>query len=605
MPTPAPQPGHGPDPDGRHRRSRSRWASPQCRLRSRSCSRHRRSSKPGFKKGCSSRSCCKCHHRSLSSRSSCTPERSEKHSPDQQQQEEEGPGPGSVPTRTWPIHSARLGLGRRPTRLLQRLHAELLQADLEKAAKDVESSQSCSWGEAHRLKANIVLRELREACGYGSDDLCFPWRVAQDFRCCQLFPRSRSGLSLDEQNMRYGVGNHYDMIRDTVRVKAYKQAISRVARGKTVLDVGSGAFCLLGRIALKAGALRVDTVESSVMAVVHAVDMFQLEISGQGALFELVLNDEEEAAFKWLRYLQSLETAGGAFDAYRMKLSIKQKMFPTRFGGKNVKEGEDDSDGWQLEALSKTKVAARDACCTLQLFPEIGLAEQPESFLQVYHGLSNEVDLPGPYDVVVHEILGHVASCEGVSLTIADLVDRRLCNPGCVFVPAAAGTLFAPTAQLQLSQLEQILNCYHNGECSLKPQTKYHAVRFDPDALLSASQTFEWLNFCAPSSELKGCQERSVVFVTSRDALFDGLHFHLLVNLDETTTIDTLESETTWNTTYVKLVDVGVWLPKGSRILCHCDTRYLGSRHCYSVSVLIGEAGQETFFADFSWEGCS
>jgi hypothetical protein len=62
------------------------------------------------------------------------------------------------------------------------------------------------------------------------------------------------------------------------------------------------------------------------------------------------------------------------------------------------------------------------------------------------------------HDPVVHEILGHVASAEGVVGALLDLHRRGVCRPGALFVPQAAGTMLCPTSPLQLSMLEGLVH---------------------------------------------------------------------------------------------------------------------------------------------------
>merc|ERR1711971_1066449 len=71
-----------------------------------------------------------------------------------------------------------------------------------------------------------------------------------------------------------------NMAKDTPRVEAYRSALERTAAGRQVLDVGGGAFCLLSRLALRAGACSVDCVEQSKTAVEHAIGIFKYEESG-------------------------------------------------------------------------------------------------------------------------------------------------------------------------------------------------------------------------------------------------------------------------------------------------------------------------------------
>ncbi len=62
--------------------------------------------------------------------------------------------------------------------------------------------------------------------------------------------------------------------------------------------------------------------------------------------------------------------------------------------------------------------------------------------VQVITGRSQDVELPRQAGVCVSEIIGNIASAEGVLATLAD-ARRRLCAPGCLMVPMRAQTLAA------------------------------------------------------------------------------------------------------------------------------------------------------------------
>ena len=80
-----------------------------------------------------------------------------------------------------------------------------------------------------------------------------------------------------EKNMDYSGANHRAMCNDVVRVQAYAEAIRHAACGKRVLDVGTGPFMLLGRLAHNAGAALVACVEHSAASVQTASELLELE----------------------------------------------------------------------------------------------------------------------------------------------------------------------------------------------------------------------------------------------------------------------------------------------------------------------------------------
>jgi hypothetical protein len=98
--------------------------------------------------------------------------------------------------------------------------------------------------------------------------------LSAELGCCELKSSSRWGRDAAEQNEHYSLDHHDNMATDSVRVDAYARAIQRVASGRRVLDLGSGPFCLLGRMALGAGAMAVDSVEHNMWAVRHALALF-------------------------------------------------------------------------------------------------------------------------------------------------------------------------------------------------------------------------------------------------------------------------------------------------------------------------------------------
>eukprot|EP00435_Cladocopium_sp_Y103_P002790 s4576_g1.t1 len=415
---------------------------------------------------------------------------------------------------------------------------------------------------------------------------CEPTDIARDLGCCVLQARSSKGRGIETQNSEYSLQNHKDMISDQVRVDAFWDAIRRAlasdasdsdasASAIRVLDVGSGAFCFLSRMALAAGAKEVHAVEVNHAAWNHATQLFQAEVrlssSGAGE-FCSNLEEFDQDIQESLQLVGRFPLIGREAQAKELAVNASE----TTYG------------------------------VTLSLGKQSDRSEvKRESKLLTQCASSSLATLAGPYQLVIHEVLGHIASSEGVAETIDGLVRRGMCSSTCVFIPRAAGTLFAPTVALKPSDLENVLNAHFNGEVGIRTQVKYHARCFDSSHFLAEPQPFEWYEF----GKSDCVQKRRVTFVTAKDGNFNGLHFHLLIELDEFTSIDTLRSETTWSTTYVRLIEESLWLPSGTRMVCDCETKLKcdgtnrGIRS-FRVQVHIGEPWDEQEIASFSWEGC-
>ena len=456
---------------------------------------------------------------------------------------------------------------------------------------------------ARRLK---LLQEAGEALGYPPESWLYSATASQleaamppsvlhisgQQEPCRMFsPRTSKGRSSADQNRHYSSENHIEMALDSTRVAAFQSCIQRVAASRRVLDVGSGAFCLLGRLALKAGAALVHCVEQSSASVAYSRELFQMEMAGV-----------DLAPLQWLRRTPAALPADKmqlllpSPSARRWEIHVEDVAVQERMV--HDTECQDDrSDGSDSQHCSLRS--------TVLLWPD-DAGEFPCS-LELHEGLCAEIALPGGYDVVVHELLGYVASSEGVVPTIKDIHDRHILANECSFIPASAGTYFAPTARIELTELESALHQLFNGAERLAVKTKYNARHFDPSSFLASPEAFEWFQFGA--AETLRDQERTVEFRTTREGYFDGLHFHLLIQMDPLTTVNVLTASTTWCTSYVRLLEEAVLLPAGSLIVCRCRAAASAATPEYSVQVWLGRPAEGSpplaLLASFAWEGCS
>ena len=89
-----------------------------------------------------------------------------------------------------------------------------------------------------------------------------------------------------------------------------------------------------------------------------------------------------------------------------------------------------------------------------------------------------------------------------------------------------------------------------------------------------------------------------------RSGVLDGVHLHMRIQLDRHTDINTLEQDTSWSTTYIRLSDAGVPVQQGDRIVCKCVAIFDSQLPQYSVKLGTGPVGRERLVGEFDWEGC-
>ena len=434
--------------------------------------------------------------------------------------------------------------------------------------------------------------------------------------CCSLRRAGRDGSSshagrtIQEIDEHYSETNHRSMAQDRVRVSAYSEAIRRAAAQKRVLDVGSGPFMLLGRLASNAGATQVFCVEHSQESVVSACELMR----------------HEHTLVKPLPTCRHCPPTDAVSDANEW----------TQVGRKSGRRSvENDSN---CEIL--TELGAQLALCTVEDHAEIcanrrgrsggsgegsAAAEGSEGSwvpvpvlratvhrepkpsatspaiegaldsIELYAGLSSDTALPSGIELIVHEILGHIASSEGAVGAIRELRQRPgLAAAGCRVLPSAAGTMLAPTSVFHPNVLERLILHHETGSTAAEVGNIYSADGFPRECVLAPAQAMEWHDF---NGELPLHQTRHLSFITAVAGWFNGLHMHLQVQLDERSTpaIDSWAQRTSWSTVYVCLRSAheAIWLPAGSKVTCECDTDMDNDCPEYTIKVEYALPGKE------------
>ncbi|HET8547435.1 MAG TPA: methyltransferase domain-containing protein, partial [Bryobacteraceae bacterium] len=263
---------------------------------------------------------------------------------------------------------------------------------------------------------------------------------------------------------------YYAMTHDEPRIAAYRAAIERVVRGKTVVDIGTGRDAILARICAEAGAERVYAIE--------------------------MLDDSFEGARTLIRSL--------------------------------------------------------------------GLEDR----VTLIHGDSLEVELPEKVDVCVSELIGTIASSEGVVPLLNNA--WRFLKPGGVMIPWRSETKIAavslPDALAGRPKFGDMTSHYTQKifEKVGHPFDVRVCVKNLPHShILSNSAVAEELDFTA---HITPAYERDISLTINKASRLDG--FLLWLNLwpDREELIDVLSREYTWLPVFFPVFYPGVPVEEGDSI---------------------------------------
>ena len=508
------------------------------------------------------------------------------------------------------------------------------------SGKDCYMADSCNL-DVHRLlwlertiasgHAPHNARELlgAELRGYYIDETD-RWAATQPSRCLYMYELPRDGKGIREKNMAYTTQSHRRMCEDIIRTRAYQNAIrhavGRLPVSARVLDVGSGPLMLLGRMALQAGAPYVACVEHSEMSIDLAIDIARRESHSFDWRVRPMETQCAAAQERGNWSAPSTRAAQMTADQLRdvdlfhelvCRLSLHVQPTQLSFcavGAVATASAPDRqrdcvaADG-RLRPLMQVEMAAawmprkgQRRTYSESVRETAGTGTQ---ILELYRGLSSDIMLPSGIDLIIHEILGNIASAEGVIHAINELHDRAgLTSRSCRMVPSAAGTMVVPTMMLDLCVVERLLLYEKSGCCAAKPRTLYASRGFPSNYFLSTPQPFEWLDF---ERHLPYKSSRLCSFITCRPGFFDGLHMHLVVDTDAANCIDVYRERTTWTCTYMRLLDEAdaIWLPAGSVIECVCNVNASSHYPAYSVQVRTSSSrgAPQRQVAEFSWRG--
>ena len=316
------------------------------------------------------------------------------------------------------------------------------------------------------------------------------------------------------------------MSNDRVRTDAYDRAIGRALRrlgpGARVLDIGAGPFMLLGRMAHHSGAAFVACVEHSASAVQLCTELARREwLTSPTAACDWRIRPDEPRDFHNHgggghgsgSYGGGSGGGGGGsggssrpasihhvperdvLEAERLMRRLSLELTPTALsfravGGAaappptpGIHKADTAGDGltrplMQLASLADGAEEAPGRAGGTRAARH----REPPRLIELYHGMSSEIALPSRIDLIVHEILGNIASAEGAIAAVNELRQRRgLAAEACRVLPAAAATLLVPTSRLVPCVVERLLMFQRTGGWHAKPGQMYSGESVDAD----------------------------------------------------------------------------------------------------------------------------
>jgi hypothetical protein len=215
----------------------------------------------------------------------------------------------------------------------------------------------------------------------------------------------------------------------------------------------------------------------------------------------------------------------------------------------------------------------------------------------VIHGFSDQVELPELCDVLVHDLIGDIGSSEGMIPFIED-AKRRYLTPESVHIPRRCTTLVALAEDPKLRLAEWAFSYGARGFRSFDSLTFVRFFGFRPAAFLSEPQVVEDFVF-RETPELR--TNTRLAFQIKRDGQLRGACFFLRLYVSETRVIDTLASQTSWSTPYVRF-KAPISAKKGDVVELRFESELSGNPN-YSLHLMRQENGALREIGQYTWSG--
>jgi hypothetical protein len=224
--------------------------------------------------------------------------------------------------------------------------------------------------------------------------------------------------------------------------------------------------------------------------------------------------------------------------------------------------------------------------------------------IRLHLGFSTEIELDRRSDALVHELIGTIASSEGMVHCIADAQERLLVADALI-IPARVATLLVPVERPPILRRSAIASRLATGETALDRRVGVQIVYNPPRGVRLNSTPVVLEEFdcadAAPAMREQMVQGTQHAIAAERDGRFSGFLLACrVVTRDGAPVIDALNQLTNWGQVYAQMVEEPVRVAKGEVI--HVEFRVDARQFtpCYRLRVSFPTSGQMN---EIAWKG--
>jgi protein arginine N-methyltransferase 1 len=225
------------------------------------------------------------------------------------------------------------------------------------------------------------------------------------------------------------------------------------------------------------------------------------------------------------------------------------------------------------------------------------LRSQKIDNVHVLDGFSDRVQLPQRCEVLVHSLVGDIASCEGMIGFIED-AKRRLLTADAIYIPHRCTTYMMLAEDPRLRPAEWALSYGMRGLRSFESLSFVWFFGFPHAAALSAPHVFE--DFVSRETPRLHTNTRLDIRL-ERDGELRGVCFFIRVHVDETRIIDSWASHTTWCNPYVRL-EAATPVRKGDLVEMTIQSDLSGNPR-YEIRLAHHANGAVKGIGQYAWSG--